>query len=41
MDCLLSLNWEVRTAICLSPVKLCHYFGVTEGMMDGSEAVFG
>ena len=25
---------------CLSPVKLCHYFSVTGGIKDGSEAVF-
>lgn len=27
--------------MCLSPLELCHYFGFTGGMMDGSEAVFG
>ena len=30
-----------KLRLCLSPLELCHYFGVTGGMMDGSQALLG
>ena len=31
---------EMARTVCLSPVKLYHYFSVTGDFDDGSEAVF-